>query len=324
MDAMRAGTVAVIGAGTMGAGIAGLFARSGWEVRLVDRTAELRERGMAALRAAQATLLSCGRLSPGEASAAEARVRLLGSPEEAADGAGLLVEAAPEDLALKREIFTRLDRAAPAGALFASNTSGLSITRIGEALRQPERLAGMHFWNPPHVVPLVEVVRGERTSEGTAQGLLAVARALGKRPILVRRDVPGFVGNRLQFAVFREALSLLEQGVATAEDIDTAMSAGPGLRYGFMGPLRTADLGGLDVFHAISRYLFPDLSAARGPGDALERLVGEGAVGAKAGRGFYEYPGGETARIAARRDRVLLAFLEALEAEQGERKEGDG
>jgi 3-hydroxybutyryl-CoA dehydrogenase len=175
----------------------------------------------------------------------------------------------------------------------------------------------MHFWNPPHIVPLVEVVRGERTTADTAEFLLGTARLLGKRPILVRKDLPGFVGNRLQFAVFREALHLLAEGIATAEDIDTAMTAGPGLRYGLLGPLRTADLGGLDVFHAISRYLFAELGAETAPPELLTRLVSAGRIGAKSGAGIYEYHGDEAARFAARRDRVLLAFLEALERDTG-------
>jgi 3-hydroxybutyryl-CoA dehydrogenase len=319
-------TVAVIGAGTMGAGIAGLFARAGCAVRLVDRTPELLARGMAALQSAHESLVIAGRQSRTEAGAAEARIRTMVGLEEGVDGIDLLVEAAPEDLALKQDLFARAERAAPADALFASNTSGLSITRIADALQRPEAFAGMHFWNPPHVVPLVEVVRGERTSDGTVETLAALARRLGKRPVVVNRDVPGFVGNRLQFAVFREALSLLENGIATAEDIDIAMTAGPGLRYGLLGPLRTADLGGLDVFYAISRYLFPELDSARGPSEDFHRLVKSGALGAKSGRGFYDYPGTDAATMAAGRDRVLLAFLDALEKErgQGERKDDSG
>jgi 3-hydroxybutyryl-CoA dehydrogenase len=310
--------VAVVGAGTMGAGIAGLFARAGMSVRLVDRTDALLERGMRSLRFSLQTLQDGGRLTAEETRAAEDRIRPVTSLREACAGIDLLVESVPEDLALKREVLGRADSLCPPHAVFASNTSGLSITRLAEATKRPERVAGMHFWNPPHIMPLVEVVRGERTSDATAGFLLELARRLGKRPILVRRDVPGFVGNRLQFAVYREALHLLENGIATAEDIDTAMTAGPGLRYGQIGPFTTADLGGLDVLHAISRYLFADLSAAREPPPLLDRLVTEGRTGVKAGGGFYEYREGEAARLLARRDRLLLAFLEALEREQGE------
>ncbi len=305
--------VVVLGAGTMGAGIAGLFARARIRVSLVDRTEDLLGRGLAALHASQESLVAAGRLTRAEAKAAENRITLLMDLPRACGDADLLLEALPEDIGIKREMLSRVDRLCPPAARFASNTSGLSITRLAEATGRPGSVAGMHFWNPPHIVPLVEVVRGERTTDDTAAFLLNTARLLGKRPILVRKDVPGFVGNRLQFAVFREALHLLEKGIATAEDIDAAMTEGPGLRYGLLGPLRTADLGGLDVFHSISRYLFSELGAETEPPDVLSRLVSAGRTGSKSGAGIYDYSGDEGARLIARRDRVLLAFLDALE-----------
>lgn len=318
----RVKTAAVAGAGTMGAAIAGLLSRAGVQVRLVDRTPELLERGRRSLRSSQATLEEAGLLTAEAARAAEDRVLPLTSLREACDGIDLLVESVNEDLALKREILAAADGLCPSSTIFASNTSGLSITRLAEATRPPRQVAGMHFWNPPHIMPLVEVVRGERTSEDTAAFLLELARRLGKRPILVRRDVPGFVGNRLQFAVLREALHLLEAGIASAEDIDTAMTAGPGLRYGQVGPFATADLGGLDVFHAISGYLFEDLAAGREPSPLLGALVAEGRTGVKAGKGFYDYPAGDAPRLVSRRDRLLLAFLEALAREPAGGKDG--
>jgi len=308
--------VAVVGAGTMGSGIAGLFARAGCLVRLTDTSAELLRRGMGILAAAQETLIAAGRWERSAAQAALGRVLPTESLETACGGADLVVEAVPEDLELKRRMFARFDELCPPHAVLASNTSGLPITRIAEATARADRVAGMHFWNPPHIVPLVEVVRGERTSGETADLLLGVCRRLGKEPVLVRRDIPGHVGNRLQFAVLREALHLLEEGVASAEDIDRAMTAGPGLRYGILGPLRTADMGGLDVFHAVSRYLFADLCARGEPSALLARLVGEGRLGAKAGGGIYDYAGEEAGARAARRDRLLMAFLDAREIER--------
>jgi 3-hydroxybutyryl-CoA dehydrogenase len=324
MDAADIRTVAVIGAGTMGAGIAGVCARAGMRVSLVDRTEDLLHLGMAALRASQESLVAASRLSRAEALAAEKRVSPGMDLPRACSGADLLLEALPEDLGIKCELFSRVDSLCPPEALFASNTSGLSITRLAEATGRQGKMAGMHFWNPPHIVPLVEVVRGERTTEDTANLLLDTAKLLGKRPILVRRDVPGFVGNRLQFAVFREALHILSEGIATAEDIDAAMTAGPGLRYGFLGPLRTADLGGLDVFYSVSRYLLSELGAETEPPELLAKLVSEGRTGSKSGAGIYEYGGDEGARLVARRDRVLLAFLQALErtTESGEESHG--
>jgi 3-hydroxybutyryl-CoA dehydrogenase len=230
-----------------------------------------------------------------------------------------VVEAITEDLAPKKEMFTALDRLCSPGVLLASNTSGLSITKISQATKRPELVAGMHFWNPPHIIPLVEVIQGEATADETSQLLLAIARRLGKQPILVRRDVPGFVGNRLQYAVLREAFHILSEGIASAEDIDTAMTAGPGLRYGFLGPLETADLGGLDVFLAICEYLFAKLSSEPAPPALLTELVKKGKLGAKTGEGFYRYSSADPSDFLAQRDRAFLGFLEVLGREQKRR-----
>ena len=202
-------------------------------------------------------------------------------------------------------------------AVLASNTSGLSITALGRATNRPGRVAGMHFWNPPHLVPLVEIVMGNQTSEATAKLLLGVSRAWENGRSSCAATSPGFVGNRLQFAVLREAIHLLSSGVASAEDIDAAMTSGPGLRYGFVGPLRTADLAGLDVFLAISRYLFAELNSDRGPPPLLAELVDKGRLGVKTGGGIYDYAADEGSGLRAQRDRVLLGFLRILEQHGG-------
>lgn len=317
MKAQDIRRVTVIGAGTMGAGIAGEFARLGCDVRLHDVSAALLRRGIALARDAAAELVKAGIVSGRKSEVALRRIAPTPSLETACAGTDLLVEAVSEDMALKERVFRRFDALCPAGAVLASNTSGLSITRIARSTRRPKLVAGLHFWNPPHVIPLVEVTKGLRTSDATARLLMDVCRRMGKRPILVRRDIPGFVGNRLQFAVLREALDLWSRGVASAEDIDTAMCAGPGLRYGLLGPLRTADLGGLDVFLAISGYLFPDLSADRNPPKTLASLVRRKRLGAKTGAGIYSYKKSELSRRTARRDRVLLGFLKVLREEKG-------
>ena len=318
MKAIEIEVVAVIGAGTMGAGIAGEFARAGCEVRLVDRDEDALDRGMEMLRVAQESLVKAGFVTAESTDMARKRVSPVTMIEEAGAGVQLLVEAAPEDILLKQELFARFDGCCPKEAILASNTSGLSITTIAGATSRPGQVAGMHFWNPPHIIPLVEVTKGELTADATAQTLLDVCRRLGKRPILVRHDVPGFVGNRIQFAIMREALHILSEGIASAEDIDTAMTAGPGLRYALIGPLRTADLGGLDVFNAISEYLFGELNSGAEVPRALGELVKQGKLGAKTGAGFYEYPGKAQGEIVRRRDRLLLEFLRVLKQEPAE------
>jgi 3-hydroxybutyryl-CoA dehydrogenase len=310
-------TVAVVGAGTMGSGVAGVFARASCRVRLADKSPALLDAGMEWLRATQKDLVQAKHLSARAAAAALKRIEPVVKIEEACDGVQLLIEAVPEVLTLKREMFAQFDRLCPRRAILATNTSGLSITQISKATRRPGLVAGMHFWNPPHLVPLVEVTKGKGTSDSTARTLMELSRRIGKCPILVRRDVPGFVGNRLQFAVMREALHILSEGIASAEDIDTAMTAGPGLRYALIGPLRTADLGGLDVFNAISEYLFPELNSKSSVPKALTQLVAKGKLGAKSGDGFYKYPGGVRDSIVRRRDRLLLEFQKALNQKRG-------
>ncbi|OGV73501.1 MAG: hypothetical protein A3K19_16945 [Lentisphaerae bacterium RIFOXYB12_FULL_65_16] len=308
--------VTVVGAGTMGAGIAGEFARAGCNVRLVDTTDAFLERGMSLIAGAQTALVGAKCLTAKDARAAQKRIRPTTDLKAACAGTQLLIEAVSENMTVKRQMFRQFDAFCPKKTALASNTSGLSITAMGRLTKRPNLVAGLHFWNPPHLIPLVEVTQGKRTAPATTKLLLDVCRRLGKRPVLVKHDVPGFIGNRLQFAVVREALHILSEGIASAEDIDTAMTAGPGLRYGLLGPLRTADLGGLDIFLAISQYLFPELSAETTAPVALRRLVEKGRLGAKSGRGFYGYSKADLPRILAQRDRVLLGFLKVLRDEQ--------
>jgi 3-hydroxybutyryl-CoA dehydrogenase len=317
MKARDVSRIAVIGAGTMGAGVAAEFARVGCQVWLVDVDPALLKRGLQRIKMAQKALIGAKLLTRRDAAAALKRVATTTDMAAACREAQLVIEAASENMTLKKKLFSALDRLCPAGAVLASNTSGLSITEIASATKRPGKVAGMHFWNPPHLCPLVEVIRGKQTSPATAKLLVELAQRIGKRPILVKHDVPGFVGNRLQFAVLREALHLLSAGVASAEDIDTAMTAGPGFRYNILGPLRTADLGGLDVFHAISSYLFADLSADRKPPALLSQLVRDRNLGAKTGKGFYRYSEREFGESIIQRDRVLLGLLNVLKKEKG-------
>ena len=304
--------IAVIGFGTMGSGIAQRFAEFGCDVVATDVSQDRIDAGLAMLGRNQQTLVEFGLLQADQIEECGKRLKTSLSLAETVDGAQLVVEAVPENMELKQETFSKLDKLCQPDTILASNTSGLSITKIATAASRPERVAGFHWWNPPDLMPLVEVIKGDRTSDDTAATLVALAERLGKRPILVQRDVPAFVGNRLQFAVMREALHLLAEGIASAEDIDTAMTCGPGIRWGMMGPLRTADLGGLDVFHAIAGYLFKELSAAQGPPALMDDIVAQGKLGAKTGEGFHDYAGRALPEIAAERDRVLIGFLKVL------------
>ena len=311
-------SITIVGAGLMGAGIAGEFARGGHTVILVDNDADALARGLRRSQLAHRALVEAGAIDQESADAAAKRLHPTNSLDEACGDATIVIEAVPEELSLKKELFGWIDELAPREAILATNTSGLSITKIADATKRRERVVGVHFWNPPHVVPLVEDTKGESTSDATADRILTLCKSLGKKPILVRHDIPGFVGNRLQFAVFREALHLIEEGVATAEDIDRAMTAGPGLRYSMLGPLRTADLGGLDVFYAISNYLSPELSSTTSTSSVLKKLIEQQKLGAKSGEGFYRYGEKEVERRLAQRDRVLLRFLNLLNSDEEE------
>lgn len=300
--------VGVAGAGTMGAGMAQVFAQAGYTVRWYNRSAAGLQRGLARIRDNQDLLIRHGALAAGEAAAALVRLH----PTEAlADLAGvqMVSESIVEDLTAKQALFRALDRLCGVATVFTTNTSGLSISRIAAAVSQPERFAGLHCANPPHIIPVTEIIKGEETSDATCELLAALARRLGKRPVLVQREAPGFISNRLQFALLREALHLIETGVASAADVDAAIKHGIGLRWALFGPLEIADLGGLDVFDAIAGYLFQDLSNAAEVPPVLRSRVAAGQVGVKSGNGFYAYTPEQGRALTAWRDEALLALL---------------
>jgi 3-hydroxybutyryl-CoA dehydrogenase len=278
--------VAVIGAGTMGHGIAHVAALGGLRVSLHDVSAEAIERGLAALGRDLDAGVEKGKVTPEARQAALERIEGVPRLETAVARADVVIEAVPESLELKREIFARLDAASPAQALLATNTSSLAVGRIAEVCARAERVVGMHFFNPVHLMALLEVVRARATSEASVERAVALGRRMGKDPIVVR-DSPGFASSRLGLVIGLEAMRMLEQGVAAAEDIDKAMTLG--YRHP-MGPLRLTDLVGLDVRLAIAEYLHRELGTeAFRPPEILKRLVAEGRLGKKSGRGFYDW-----------------------------------
>ncbi len=279
------GTVAVVGAGTMGRGIAQVAAQAGYAVRLADAAPAAAHAALERIRATLEGGVERGKVTAAERDAALARIEPVAGVAEAARGADLVIEAAPEDLDLKRDLFARLAAAAPA-AVLATNTSSLSVSAIAAAAARPERVVGMHFFNPVHLMKLVEVVTHEATSDAARDAVLAAARRMGKEPIVVR-DTPGFASSRLGVALGLEAMRMVEEGVATPEDIDRAMTLG----YNHpMGPLRLTDLVGLDVRLAIAQHLQREFGGDRfTPPALLERMVAEGKLGRKTGQGFYSW-----------------------------------
>ena len=252
-------TAAVAGAGTMGTGIACVLALGGSAVRVVARSE-------ATLAAAASRVDSIARaLGAPDPAALTARLSFTSSLEHGFDGAELVVESIAEDLRAKTELLAVAERFAAPGAILATNTSSLSIASLSAPLERPDRFAGLHWFNPPELVPLVEVVAGERTDPEVVETLRDWMEALGKAPIVLRRDTPGFVANRLQYGLVREAWALVEEGVCGYEDVDRALTHGLGARWAAVGPFQIADLAGLDVYLAVIRNLYPELSTAQSP-----------------------------------------------------------
>ncbi|MGK7310879.1 MAG: 3-hydroxyacyl-CoA dehydrogenase family protein [Candidatus Longimicrobiales bacterium M2_2A_002] len=279
------GRVVVVGAGTMGHGIAQVAAMAGAETVLVDRTEALVQQGLDRIQANLQGGVDRGKVEPAARNEALARLSTTTDVEAAAEGAELAVEAVPERLDLKRQVFDALEAGAPATALLATNTSSLSVSEIQSGLADPSRVVGLHFFNPVHIMKLVEVIRGAETSEATVESAVAWARRMGKEPIVVN-DAPGFASSRLGVALGLEAMRMLEEGVARAEDIDTAMTLG--YRHP-MGPLRLTDLVGLDVRLHIAEYLHETLGERFRPPQILRDKVERGELGKKTGRGFFDW-----------------------------------
>lgn len=277
----------------MGANIARVLVAAGHEVVLFSRTAATLERVRAALSAC-----------PGGGA-----VRYVSSVADAAAGAELVLESVPESVELKHAVLREAEAAAPPGAVIATNTSSLPLERLAGALARPERFLGWHWFNPAHLIPLVEVVPAAATADGLVEWSLSVLRDAGKRPTPAPA-IDGFLANRLQYALIREALDLVERGLVTPAQVDAALTDCLGPRWAVIGPMRSTDLAGVSTALAVAAQLYPQLSAAREPQDVLVGLAREGRLGVRAGAGFYDYD--PDADVAAERDRGLAAVLEAV------------
>ncbi len=281
--------IAVLGAGTMGAGIAQLAAQSGYDVLLYDVKGELVERGLGNIKAALQSRVDKGKMPADEMQAAIQRISTTTQRDDAA-GSAVIIEAAPEDLALKREIFSSLSKLCPPDTILATNTSSLSVTAIAASAERAERVVGMHFFNPATVMPLVEVVAGSSTSPDVVGSVSRLASSMGKTPVLAA-DMPGFIVNRVARPFYGEALKMLGEGSATIPQIDAAIRAA-GFR---MGPFELMDLIGIDINFAVTKSVYEAFfgESRFRPHPIQQRMVEAGNLGRKSGRGFYDYEGGE-------------------------------
>ena len=302
--------VAVIGGGLMGHGIALTFARAGHDVAVVEPVDEMRH-SLADRVRESLTLLGA---ETDEISAAVGRIETHKAVPDAVNAADYVFEAAPEKLDLKQAIFAEIEAYAPADAILASNTSVIQISKIMGGLATRHRALGTHWWNPPHMIPLVEVVKTEWTDPSCADAVHALLAEVGKTPVLVEKDVPGFIGNRLQHALWREAISLVENGICTAKAVDDVVKASFGRRLAVLGPLENADLVGLELTQDIHRQVLFDLETTDAPSPMLQEMIDAGRTGMAAGAGFMDWTEDDLAATKARIADHLRKLEEILPA----------
>ena len=303
--------VVLAGAGTMGTSMSQIFAEKGYGTVLYNHRKPRLEEARTMIALNQQSLVQSGDLTQAESENVKKRI-VLTDDETCFHDCDIVVESIVENMEIKHEFWEKISGLVPDDAILATNTSGLSITEIAKAVKKPERFCGMHWFNPPHLVPLVEVIKGSRTDGRTAQAVMALAEAIGKKPVLVKKDAKGFIGNRLQLAVLREALNIVQSGIADAKDVDDAMKYGIGFRYACIGPLETIDLGGLDIFYHVAEYLVPDLCSSKEIPPLLREKYEKGEYGVKSGKGFYDYSNGKGKKAVRERDEKFIKLFHAF------------
>ncbi len=307
--------IAVIGSGLMGHGIAQVFAVAGYQVAVIDPNQQSLATVPERIRANLAAMVAHGVQLPEEVDAILQQVRLTTDLADGCRDAAFVTEAVFEDLGLKQQIFADLDAICPPDVTLCSNTSVISITEIASKAKRRERIVGTHWWNPPYLIPLVEVVRAEETAVSFAEAIFDLLQKVGKRPVHVYRDVPGFVGNRLQHALWREAFAIIDEGICEPATVDEVVRSSFGLRLPVLAPVENADMVGLDLTLAIHDYILPHLNANPTPSTTLQEKAAQGALGFKAGKGFLEWSEED---IAASRTKLTNYLLDVLARQQSE------
>ena len=302
--------VSIAGAGTMGTSMAQTFAKFGYEVALYDLFPAALDKSKNLMNINLETEISQGIITADEAKALLARIKFTSDLEDFKN-TDFVVEAILERIDVKHDFWGKVSKIVPEDAILASNTSGLSITKIAEVVHNPERFVGMHWINPPHIIRLIEVIKGEKTSDEAADAVYSMALKVEKKPVIVK-DAPGFVLNRIQFAVLRECLHIYEEGIASTEAIDDVMKYALGFRYACLGPFEVADLGGLDIFSNIASYLFADLSTEDKNFSLLKECSDNNKLGVKSGAGFYDYSNGRDKEVIKYRDEMFTKLAKCL------------
>jgi len=304
--------IAVIGAGTMGHGIALVCARGGIPVTITDVSKDALHMATQKIRAAMTQLVEAG-LAPAESlEPVLSRIGYASDMAQGVAGAELVFEAVPEKPALKKTVYAQMEACCGPETVFASNTSGIPINTLAAMTGRPDRFVGTHFFMPAHLIPLVEVVEGEETREEVIAAVMDLLTSLGKKPVRVRRDIPGFIANRLQHALAREAMSLVQKGVASAEDVDTVVKTSLAVRLLFTGPIEQRDFNGLDTHLSIAEYLYADLEDSKTPLAFLKDRVDAGDYGIKTGKGFFDWRDKDVAAVQRDKNERLIATLKLL------------
>jgi len=304
--------VAVIGAGLMGHSIAQVFARNGCSVMLYDIADSFLNNALKKIRINLKLLVEMGVEDDTIFDVVLSQIKVTTDLKEAMSGVEFVTEAGPEDLDLKTKLFKQIDAATDNNVIMASNTSGLNMTRVAKSIEKGHRLLITHWFNPPHLIPVVEVVMTKLTSEETFKSTMVFLKKMGKEPVHVRKEVPGFLVNRVQSAMFREIVSLLEAEVASPEDIDRAISGSFGIRLAAIGPLATVDLAGVDLWYKGAKDLYPVFDNSKKPQKLWTEMVKKGFLGQKVGRGFFEYPSDCQTDVIRDRDARLVKLLDVL------------
>jgi 3-hydroxyacyl-CoA dehydrogenase len=298
---------AVIGTGTMGPGIGAVLARAGIETALYDVSPEALERAEGAAELASGVL---ERLDAAQEDGGS--LRFEGDLGLALEGADFVIEAVPEKLELKHEVFRQFEQGVAPGTVLASNTSGIPITRIAEGAQHPERVVGMHWSNPPHLIPMIEVIPGEQTSQEAVDTASELVRRIGYHPVQ-EREVPGFVENRILYAILRECLDLVDRGIISPEGLDLNVRWGIGYKLAVIGPMELLDMAGLDIYNAVGSYLNKDLSTSGDVSSTIREKIDQGRLGMKTGGGIYDYTPEQIDELRAKRAGKLVAVRKALE-----------